>query len=310
MSFSGLRDIFSGRYDANYCVKSLLFLKSPNNVKEYLTGIHKVVFPTEDKRKNERWDRYPSVKGTPVIIPIGERHLSNPVFMNKQADRLSFDISRFIEFLSGYAKVDDDIKPIMLHYAMIYLLDFFTRTWLKYGQNWGHGIELKPRGKGSSVNEYPVQIKKKGIFPRAVDAFYFCYQSSLFSRDDDDGVGYMIDPFTGGTLGISARIEKMKYSETPKIKLNHLVSVYEKLGKIVGSVSKSNHILVGYVILFIMSSISRYRAEDWFKIRENRNLKNKFELLQHDFIYEWIPEILMQTILKDGLEKELSISSK
>jgi len=61
--------------------------------------------------------------------------------VNKQTDKLSFDISRFTEFLSGNAKVDDDIKPIMLHYTMIYFFDFFSRTWLKYGRARGHGIK-------------------------------------------------------------------------------------------------------------------------------------------------------------------------
>lgn len=241
------------------------------------------------------------------MIPIRKGDLSDSVFMNKQADKLSFDISRFTEFLSGYTKVDADVKPIMLHYAMVYLFDFFTRTWLKYGQNWGHGIQSKPREKGSSVNEYLVEIEENGIFPRAVDAFYFLNQSSLFSPDDDDGIGYIVN-VEGGT--ISEIIKKMKYSERPKIKLAHLIDVYEKLGKIVGPVSKSNPILVGYVILFTISSISRYRAEDWFKIRENRNLKNKFDLLQYDFLYKWTHEILMQTILRKGLEKELSISNE
>lgn len=306
MSFSGLRDIFSGRLGTDYCVKSLLFLKSPNNAKEYLVGIHKVAFPDGDTNKNQRWFAYPSVKGTPNVIPIRERDLSNPMFMDKQADKLSFDISRFTEFLSGYTKVDDDIKPIMLHYAMIYLFDFFSRTWLKYGRNWGHGIE-KFKPFKPCPNDFSVEIGKSGIFPRAIDAFYFLDQSSLFSPDNDDGIGYVAN-VEGGT--ISERIEKMKYSESPVIRLTHLIGVYEKLGKIVGSVSKSNPILVGYVVLHIMSSISRYRAEDWSKIREDRNLKNKFELLQYDFLYEWAPEILIQTILKRGLKKELSISSE
>lgn len=125
MSFSALRDIFIGRVGADYCVKSLLFLKSPDNVKEYLIGIHKVAFPDGDTSKNEKWRAYPNVKGAPNVIPIRERDLSDPKFMSKQANKLSFDISRFIEFLAGYTKVDDDIKPIMLHYSMIYLFDFF-----------------------------------------------------------------------------------------------------------------------------------------------------------------------------------------
>lgn len=199
--------------------------------------------------------------------------------------------------------MDGDIKPIMLHYSIIYLLDFFSRTWLKYGRNPGHGIK-KLRAQ---AGEYFTTIQKSGIFPRAVDAFYFLNQSSLFSVDDDDGIPYQHNfelevPFE--------KIEKMKYSECPEINLTHLIDVYERISKINKFVSKSNPILVGYVILFIISSISRYRAEDWFKIREDRNLKNKFDLLQYDFIYKWAHEILMQTILKRDLKRELSISNE
>lgn len=295
MSFSSLRDIFLGRLDANFCTKTLLSLKSPNNAKEYLRRVHKVIFPQEDKRKKERWNRYPRVEGAPKIAPILEKDLSNSLFINRQTNKLSFDISRFTEFLDGYARVNDDIKPVMLHYAMIYLFDFFTRTWLKYGQNWGHGISLV-----SHPTDFAVKIKKSGIFPRAVDAFYFVDQPSLLSIDDNDGIEYFFH--APGTGTISKKIKKIKYSKTPTVKLTHLIDVYNRLGALSGRVSKSNCILVGFVLLFVISSISRYKAEAWFKIRANRNLKNRFDLLQHDFLYEWIPEILLQTVLKRQFE--------
>jgi hypothetical protein len=52
MSFSGLRDIFAGRVGSDSCVRSVLSLISPNNVKEYLIGVHKVAFPDGDTMKN------------------------------------------------------------------------------------------------------------------------------------------------------------------------------------------------------------------------------------------------------------------
>jgi hypothetical protein len=103
-------------------------------------------------------------------------------------------------------------------------------------------------------DDFSVKIEKQGVFQRAVDAFYFLGQSSLFSSDDDDGIGYIVDALGGGT--ISEKIEKMKYSESPRVKLSHLIAIYRKLRKIVGPVSVSNPILLGYVILFIMSSIA------------------------------------------------------
>lgn len=284
MSFSGLRDIFAGRVGVDNCVRSLLSLTSPSNVKEYLIGIHKVIFPDGDKTKNERWGVYPR---TFSATPIKERHLSDPIFIYEQAQKLAFDISRFMEFLAGYTRVDDNIKPMMLHYGMIYLFDFFSRTWLKYERNWGHGIKLKPNGNEDFTTQL-YKLQKSGIFPRAVDAFYFLGQSSLFSADDNDGIR---NDQTG-------KIEKKKYSEYVEINFTQMIDTYEKFRRIERNISKSNPILVGYCILFILSSISRYRAEDWFKIREDRDLKHKIEMVQYDFVYEWTPEILMQTILK------------
>ena len=301
VSFSSLRDIFVGRIGADYCAKALLFLRSPNNVKEYLAGIHKIAFPRGDADKVRKWSAYTHVS-RPQAVPIVKSDLLDPEFLNRHSNKLSFDISRLIEFLVGYTKVDEDIRPIMLHYSMIYLFDFFSRTWLKYDRNRGHGIKLR-----SGAREYVVQIGKSGIFPKAVDAFYFIRQSSLFSTDDDDGIDYQLNIYEET---ISKEIEKLKYSECPEIGLTQLIDIYTRLGKIVGIVSRSNPILVGYVILFIASSISRYRAEDWFKIREDRNLRNKFDLLQYDFLYEWTPEIMKQTILREGLRKELSISDR
>lgn len=84
MSFSALRDIFIGRIGADYCVRSVLSLRSPNNVKEYLIGIHRVAFPDGDTIKNERWRAYTRALCTNAT-PIRERNLSDPKFMSKQA---------------------------------------------------------------------------------------------------------------------------------------------------------------------------------------------------------------------------------
>jgi hypothetical protein len=93
MSFSALRDIFGGRIDGDYFVKALLCLRSPKNVKEYLFGIHKVTFPDGDENKNQKWTAYPQDVGdVSNVVPIRECDLSNPEFMDKQANRLSFDI--------------------------------------------------------------------------------------------------------------------------------------------------------------------------------------------------------------------------
>ena len=293
MGFSALRDILSGVFGADQCVKSVLSLMSPENVGKYLVDIHEIMFPKGNSAKEQKWLACRTFENVPEVFPIMEMDLSDPKFMRNHSRRLSFDVSRFIEFLNGYNRVDDDLKPIMLHYSMIYLLDFFSRTWLKYTRNKGHCITMMML-TSENIYEQRVKIEKSGVFPRAVDAFYFLNQSSIFSVDDDDGISLQHQKLE---VPIE-KIEKKRYAQSPQIALGYLIDTYERVCKMGELVKKSNPILLGYLILFIESSLSRYRAEDWFKIRENRDLESKFNLVQYDALYHWTHEILMQTILK------------
>jgi hypothetical protein len=298
VSFSELREIFAGRWGTNYCVKTILCMKSPKTCKKYLTKINSLTSISE-KYKLMKWSKYQLPKGTPQINPIRDADLLNSGFVSKIANKLSFDISRFTDFLLGYNKVDDDIKPVMLHYGLIYLLDFFSRTWLKYASNAGHGIKIVPSEHSSSALETETKIGVNGIFPRAVDAFYLINESSLFSNDDSSGIGYQLSAITGEP--ISKVIDKTKYSESPKLTLSQLLDIYEQLAQINGSVTVANKILVGYTVVFTLSSISRYRAESWYEINANRDLKNRIDLVQYDFLSEWIPELLGKTIIRKEL---------
>jgi len=300
MSFSALRDIFIGRADTDYCVRSLLFLKSRSNAKNYLTNVHLVAFPGRDSQKNKRWKNYPHSEKQNVT-PILQKHLLDSDFIDKHSERLSFDISRFTEFLDGYYRVSDDIKPIMLHYSMIYLLDFFSRTWLKYGRNPGHGLKWSKKD-----GEHFAMVKDVGSFPRTADAFYLRYESNVFSADDFGGFGSQRN-IAGET--VFAKIDKLKYTDKPKIRLHDLISIYENLRGRANyyPVYNSSPILVGYAILFVVSSISRYDPKGWLKTREDIQLKNKMDVLQYDFLYEWTPFILQQTILMEDLKRRLMI---
>jgi hypothetical protein len=298
MSFSGLSNLFEGK-GSRRNLAFLLSLKSPESAKGYLLEIHKRVFPNADsyERIAKRWQSYPSASIARSVKPVLESDLANPEFTNKLAEKLSFDISRFTDFIEGYARVAEDIKPVMLHYAMIYLLDFYSRTWLRHGQNMSHGVKMIPQEGRQTVLDAKVKLLENGIFPRAVDAFFVTYQSSLFSNDDNDGVGYYVNPL-GGTM--PERFPKLQYCKTPQVKLGELLDFYKRLGHLEQErvhTTVANKILTGYLILFSTSFISRYKAKDWFRIREDRNLGNRIELLNHDFVSDWIPELILQTSL-------------
>ena len=210
-------------------------------------------------------------------------------------------MSRFIEFLIGYNQVEPDIQPIMLHYSIIYLFDFFSRTWLKYEQNFGHGMKLN-----YNSNKLTVKIaRRNGLFQRTVDSFYFINQPSIFSLDKDEGIQYELNETQEP---ISERIGKLEYFSEPEKELTEFIALYEKLKMIKGGVNKSNDILLGYSILFGMSSISRYRAQEWHDICQDRDMKNKLDLILYDFLYYWIPELLRLTVLKSGIGRRKSVS--
>jgi len=301
MSFSGLSDLFEGRVGSRECLRFLLSLKAPENAQEYLLKRHKKVFCNVDSYKDiaKRWTDCPYTTTIRNVRPIMDSDLSHPDFTKKLAEKLSFDISRFTDFIEGYAKVGEDIRPVMLHYAVIYLLDFYSRTWLKYGQNMSHGVKMMPKEEGQTVLDAKVKILENGIFPRAVDAFFVTYQSSLFSNDDDHGIGYLWDPVMDGTTTIPKRFPKFQYCKTPQIKFGELLDLYKKLGSLEHiQITVANKILAGYLILFSTSFISRYKAKDWFTICKDRDLITKIELLNHDFISDWIPELLLQMSVK------------
>ncbi len=292
MSFSGLSNLFNGRAGATECVAMLLSLKSPKNAKTYLIEKHKEIncYVDSYERILDRWKVSPSIKFNNVK-PVLFSDLQKSHITSRIADNMSFDISRFIDFIEGYAKVADDVKPVMLHYSTMYLLDFFSRTWLKCEPSAGHGLKMIDNGPRTNPEQIKIQILKKGFFSRVVDSFYIMGQSSLFSNDTEMGTQkyFMITEEKW-----FPEFEKKGYLSEPKVSLGELLSIYTTLKTDRVRIAMVNKILTGYLILFLISSISRYKARSWFDIRNNRSLNNKIELVNYDFISMWIPELILQ----------------
>lgn len=292
MSFSGLGDIFQGRIGQRECLAFLLSLKAPESARMYVYERHKQVFgrPNSYEKLVKRWQEYPYATESRNIRPVLANDLENLEFTKNLGETLAFDISRFTDFIDGYVRVAEDIKPVMLHYAINYLLDFFSRTYLKYGQSTSHGVKITPKVGQETVLQTRARILENGIFPRAVDAFYAVDQSSLFSSDDVLGIGHYFN-VSGETT--PTRL-KLKCCDKSSVTLNELLIMYRYFNSIKHDlVTVANKILAGYLVLFLVSSLSRYRAEDWFVLRQDRDLSNRIELLNHDFVSQWIPELLL-----------------
>jgi hypothetical protein len=288
---SGIDSLFTGRTDANEHISMLLSLKSPKNTKDYLIKTQRRINCYVSSYDNimERWRACPCAKIN-NIRPIVNRDLLRSHITSKIADNMAFDVSRFIDFLEGSAKVAADVKPVMLHYSAIYLLDFFSRTWLKCESSTRHGLKMINEGT-EKPEGVKVQILPKGFFSRIVDSFYIMNQESLFSSDDESGFRKYYNLSDGKWY---PDLEKKKYLNRPKIGLGELLSVYELLKKEKVKSLIANQILTGYLILFLVSSISRYKAKYWSEIRNNRRLSNRIELVNCDFTSRWFPELLLQ----------------
>jgi hypothetical protein len=53
-----------------------------------------------------------------------------------------------------------------------------------------------------------------------------------------------------------------------------------------------------------------HRAEDWFKFLKDRKLKSFVDALQYDFLYDWIPSILIQMFVRKGNLIDLLIENE
>jgi hypothetical protein len=235
------------------------------------------------ERADQRWHEYPNsaILLPANVKPVSQKDMINQQFLTELSEKLSFDISRFAEFIEGYSLVAPDIKPLMLHYAVIYLLDFFTRTWVKMKQNPSHVLQMLPQPETKNIMELKVNLLDRGVFPRAVDAFYLLHQSSLYSNNAQAGIMYSHN--IAKDESIPLRMEKLPYYHKPatQISLGTLLEYYERLttNDKYAEISMSNKILTGFLTLFLISSISRYRPKEWFSLRNNSNLFNKVELL-------------------------------
>jgi hypothetical protein len=292
MSFSGLSNLFNGRVGATNCLAMLLSLKSPKNAKKYLIQKHREIncYASSYKDILTRWKSCPSSANS-NIKPILDTDLEKSQVTNKIAETMSFDISRFIDFIEGYARVSNDIKPVMLHYSTMYLLDFFSRTWLRCEPSTAHGLKVIDDGVKREPQRTKLQILKKGFFPRIVDSFVIMNQHNLFSNDNTSGIQ---KNFSITKDEWEPELEKKCYSREPKISLGELLNIYELLKTDMAIITMANKILTGYLILFLISSISRYKAKKWCIITNDRNLSNEIELVNYDFVSKWIPELILQ----------------
>jgi hypothetical protein len=116
-------------------------------------------------------------------------------------------------------------------------------------------------------------------------------QHNLFSNDNTSGIQ---KNFSITKDEWEPELEKKCYSREPKISLGELLNIYELLKTDMAIITMANKILTGYLILFLISSISRYKAKKWCIITNDRNLSNEIELVNYDFVSKWIPELILQ----------------
>lgn len=281
--------------------KALIFFQTPKNSVRYIKLINEFY---DYQLKNHTLNKIDVLK-------------PKDYYNDKIGLKLAFDISRFIEFLNAYEIIDKSIKPVVLHYSIIYLFDFISSCFIKYStSNRGHGLTF-------NGNENSIVLRKFGIFPRIIDSLHLIGYPSIFSNTNDQtlensGIEYHIPNVDSDYNDLINNINlilkgRYGYFNEPKIELRQIIDIYNKLYSLYQInnhyVKKSNFIFIDYLFLFAASSISRYRAEDWHKIQTDKNsvVRHHFEIAQFNFIYKWIPYLICEIILPEEVLYELKI---
>lgn len=157
------------------------------------------------------------------------------------------------EYFGNTAKTAPlDVKPLLYHYAanslfafMVYSLNSYT---IPHAKN--HGLKIQ---WDNEIGDIKVQILSSGFFSRIVDCYCLCKCTPQFSplKYDSNTNGFVLTDY--------------KYSliKQPTISLNKLIKIRENLGQ-----QQDGYLydLVDFILLFIGSSLARYRPSFWTEI--------------------------------------------
>jgi len=145
-----------------------------------------------------------------------------------------------------------DIKPLLYHYAENSLFGFFVYSLNSYPNPnaSGHGLNIK---WDADIGKIKVQIKNSGFFQRIIDCYSICKSKTQFAALEYDST---TNDFKETNL-------KHSFKNEPILTLDEIISLRENLGD-----QQDGYLydLIDFVLLFLASSLSRYRPYLWNEI--------------------------------------------
>jgi hypothetical protein len=146
-----------------------------------------------------------------------------------------------------------EVKPLLYHYAENSFFGFFVNTLFPYeNHSPNHGLTTNLT---DNINENNIEIRKNGFFHRIIDVYHLLNGDTPFS------------PIVYDEAGIKSTVNDSKYSvvKFPKIRLDEIIEMKQSLNK---TSNENEHDVLDFLLLFIASSMARYRPSLWRKIVE------------------------------------------
>ena len=234
------------------------------------------------------------------VYPITEEYLDN----NKIAEENIVLLKNAIELWRSASQTTDEIAPILFHYSWHCFNSFFAYTFFRWEPQHAssHGIEARSESMTDDIGKIALKFGKerknrieKGLFQRLVDTWTLLGGSPAFGEYLPIFQGGKIDFFPNEffllkesrclklseLLDFDTRECFKQYSKAFGKKLIHNSSFYNSTGM-------PTSILKGYLVLFVASSIARYRPILWDSILSGETQdKAEFALAYRDALLKF-----------------------
>lgn len=225
---------------------------------------------------------YSEVTGRSVE-PVTEKYLEERPEVSEQNVAL---LQNAIELWKTATKTSDAIAPILSHYSWHCFNSFFMYSFFKWEpqHSKSHGILVKLDDELAKIE---IKISKSGLFQRLVDTWTIIGASLAFSRFLPIVKNHTVEfiPNEGYLAGESdelspeqlMRFKPVEYEKS--LYATHRKDLLSCSSFMANSVSLPNTYFRSYLLLFIASSIARYRPVLWKTILSGRGrLESHFAL--------------------------------
>jgi hypothetical protein len=234
------------------------------------------------------------------VYPITEEYLNS----NKIAEENIVLLKNAIELWRSASQTTDQIAPLLFHYSWHCFNSFFAYTFFRWEPQHAssHGIEIRSESITDEIGKIALRFGKerksrieKGLFQRLIDTWTLLGGSPAFGEYlpifQEGKISYFPNEFyllkesrcleLSKLLDINPNEYFGKYSKIFGKNLVHNNSFYNSTGM-------PTSILKSYLVLFVASSIARYRPILWDSILSGETQdKADFALVYRDALLKF-----------------------